>query len=269
MGDLQPSFHETPGQLPRSLFVRGTSLILDPLPQVSNTPEIFAQSVFRTSLGCLAEDSLKPMGYSVSLGIPHSLSQGWLGCVHNGFAQVEKDYRLKCFHQHTFLNEDKLVIMFQFCGGTVPGDRSAERLSAGDHIYMTHPSASLHTAGKGGAGESPFSHIPETRFDLAYELSDFVHANFCLGDKGFYKLVNLCAYNNLLIYLSKKSLPLPGKSSVQDFFDGYFKPELIFTCSPEKEEHLRGLSQKHQVQITKIGHLSCNFMKDPTALRIR
>jgi len=240
-------------------------------------PADIARKLLRVNLSDLAAKGATPVGYLLTIALPKSRGDRWLGAFSRGLAADQRKYRIGLFGGDSDATRGPTVLSVTMIGRVAQG-RAILRNGAkpGDVVYV---SGTLGDAALGLAalnGKLPQLdgrarrylvrryRLPEPRFALGRRLSGIAHAAADISDGLVADLGHICEASNVGAIIETARLPLSAAArgvvtdsprrirAALNHGDDY---ELVFTAPPGAAARIAAAAHAASLRVTAVGRI--------------
>jgi len=232
----------------------------------TDPPGLIARKLLRVNLSDIAAMSAEPLGYLVTLSVPHGTDDAWFASFAAGLAADQAEFRVSLLGGDTTATPGPLTLSLTAIGHVAPGG-ALRRVGAlpGDALFVSG------TIGDGALGlrvlqgklDDPTGaladryHLPRPRLGL--RLGGLASAGLDVSDGLVQDVGHLCRAGGLGAVIEAARVPLSdaareaGPAWLETILTGGDDYELAFSVSPERAVELRAAAAASGIQVTRIG----------------
>jgi thiamine-monophosphate kinase len=260
-----------PGPVGEDYVVTADTIVENVHFFADDPPKEIAQKLLRVNLSDLAAKGAKPVGYLLSLALPPSRGEAWLGAFSRGLAEDQKRYRCALLGGDS-VRIDGPTTLSVTAIGTVASGRAILRSGArvGDRLYV---SGTIGDAALGlkvlkrELAALPARHrsflveryrLPQPRLELGRKLARIASAMMDISDGLVADLGHLCEASGVAAVVESAKLPLSDAAGgaltreprlIEAILGGGDDYELLFTAPASAAIALR------RYPVTAIGRI--------------
>jgi thiamine-monophosphate kinase len=238
-------------------------------------PGQLARKALRVNLSDLAAKGAKPLGFLLSLILPHDVSEGWLASFAGGLEADAKAFGCPLFGGDTDRTPGPLTISIAMFGavptgsmvrraGARPGDLIAVTGTIGDAALGLHLRRGAAWKVSLEAREHLLSRylLPQPRNALAELLRANASSAMDVSDGLAGDLTKLCGVSGIAATVDVAKVPLSDGAKaalaadpalVETILAGGDDYEILFTIGPDKWDDFRAAAERVNVPVTEIG----------------
>ena len=241
----------------------------------TDPPDLIARKLLRVNLSDLASAGATPRTYFLSLSLPSSIDDVWIGAFADGLAADQAIFGIALGGGDTTSTPEALTLSITAIG-EVPRGQAITRAGAraGEDIYVSgtigDAALALALIQAGGAEQALKDapalvaryRLPEPRVALGGSLRGLATAAIDVSDGLIADLDHICQISSVGAEVDAASVPLsPDARNVlakQDalserIYTGGDDYELLFTVKPENTRKIGALSASLGLPLTRIG----------------
>lgn len=237
-----------------------------------------AQKALRVNLSDLAAKGAKPLGFLVTLALPKSIGDDWLGAFASGLREDAAAYKCPLFGGDTVRSPGPIMVSVATFG-SVPDGRMVKRAGAkpGDQVFVTGSigDAALGLKLRQGASwpldDAQREHLlsryllPRPRNALAQAVLDFASASMDVSDGLAGDLAKLCRVSKVAAEIDIAKVPLSDAAKaaiahdatlLEPALSGGDDYEILCTVPPAHVDRFRVAAMMAKTAVTPIGTIS-------------
>lgn len=261
-----------PGQ---TLVVTADALVAGVHFRGDEPAELIAAKLLRVNLSDLAAMGARPLAYLITLALPVTVDDDWLGRFADGLAREQAEFGISLIGGDSVATPGPACLSLTAIGA-VPAGRALRRdgARAGDRVFVsgTVGDAALGLIalrdGLDTLGEAERAwlieryRLPRPRVALGQRLLGLAHAAQDVSDGLVADLGHICAASGVAAVIEADRLPLSpaaraalpavGLAPVLGGGDDY---ELVFTVAPGDRRRVAGLAGELELALTEIGRI--------------
>ena len=233
----------------------------------SESPRDIAKKALRVNLSDIASMGAVPLFYNLALNIPKDKVEYFISDFAKGLKEDQEKYRIKLIGGDLTSSLKNIHITISMFGHLPIGEAvSRSNAKAGDFLYVTG-NLGLSKIGLENffSKETLFIEakkrylLPEPRVETGPLLRKLASSMIDVSDGLVQDSLHLAFNSGLSLEIDINLLPLAicPKLNHDDIIDyalyGGDDYELLFSCHPQREELIKNLSLRTNVNITKIG----------------
>ena len=237
------------------------------LPQ--DPPGLVARKLLRVNFSDIAAMSAEPLGYLVTLAVPHGTGDDWFFEFAAGLAADQAAFCVSLLGGDTTATPGPLTLSLTAIGHVAPGG-ALRRVGArpGDALFVTG------TIGDGALGLRALQgeladptgaladryHLPRPRLGL--RLGGLASAGLDVSDGLVQDVGHLCRAGGLSAVIEAARVPLSdaaraaGPAWLETILTGGDDYELAFAIAPERIVQLRAAAAASGIPVTRIGQFA-------------
>ena len=229
-------------------------------------PDLIARKLLRVNLSDLAAKGAAPIGYLLTVSIPHGTPEAWIAAFAAGLAHDQAEFGITLLGGDTTSTPGPVTLSVTALGHVAAG-QAVRRAGArpGDGIWVTGTigDGALGLAVARGRLVDPSGYLlgryrlPRPRLGLP--LAGIASAGMDISDGLVQDLGHICRASGVAAEIEAASIPLsePARLAGPDWLatcltggDDY---ELLLALPPERERALRMAAQNVGVTVSRVG----------------
>jgi thiamine-monophosphate kinase len=241
-------------------------------------PDLVARKLLRVNLSDIAAKGAVPIGYLVTVSVPHGTDDGWFAAFAAGLAADQAEYGVVLFGGDTTATPGPATLSLTMIGHVAPGT-AVRRAGArpGDGVWVTGTIGDGALGLRAARGEiaDPDGYLAD-RYRLPHPRVGFAvcgvaSASMDVSDGLVQDLGHICRASGVSAEIEAARVPLSdaaralGPSWLETCLTGGDDYELLLAVPPEREGLLQAEAARVGVRVTRIG----TFADGPAGVVVR
>ncbi len=270
----------------KELVITKDALVADVHFFSSDDPSLVARKLIRVNLSDLAAKGATPLGYLLSLSLPHNIESAWVKAFAAGLKKDQKEFGFHLLGGDTTATSGPISLVLTALGLVRKGKMIRRKgAKAGDDIYLTGTLGDA-VLGLSVARNEPSQlalkdaayllsryRLPQPRVAFGAKLSSLANAAIDISDGLKADLGHLCEVSEVACVIEVEALPLskPARRALTEdpawaarLITGGDDYELLFTAPKNQRAALLRAAQATKTPLTRIGGVErgrgCRFL---------
>ncbi len=220
-------------------------------------PETIGRKLLRVNLSDLAAMGAAPLGYLMTLALPHGTPDGWVAAFAGGLAEDQARFGLRVLGGDTVSTAGPLTLSLTILG-SVPAGQAVRRAGArpGDEVWVSGRIGDGWLGLRAARGEWPDPdgalarryRLPEPRLETGMALRGIARAMMDVSDGLLQDLSHLCRAGGCAAVVEASCIPVSDVAApVAALATGGDDYELLLAAAPEDAARCAALG------LTRIG----------------
>jgi thiamine-monophosphate kinase len=229
-------------------------------------PETIGRKLLRVNLSDLAAMGADPLGYLMTVALPHGTADGWVAQFAAGLLEDQGEFGLTVLGGDTVSTPGPLTLSLTILG-TVPRGEALRREGAlpGDDLWVSGRIGDGYLGLRAARGEivdpggvlAGRYRLPEPRLALGRALRGLAHAAMDVSDGLLQDLSHLCRAGGCAAEVAGHAVPVSDPAApLAALVTGGDDYELLFAAAPGHRARIEAAAAAARTPVMRIGHFT-------------